>query len=169
MLFGEKKNPTGDLATAADPLQLHLQRAAEETPAKMRERYLQYLANNKASFSGGTPLSSALAQKMQQQGAEQQGDIVGAAQRGAPLDYAERMQESQGLSDMRQRRIMAEVAAEKQRAAERKAAKKARKGGFLSTAGAIGGAALGNMLAPGVGGAAGAYIGGGIGGAVGGS
>lgn len=163
MLFGENAAGSQELATAKDPLQLHLSRAAQETPEAMRKRYLEYLANNKASFSGGTPLSGALAQKMQQQGAEQQGDIVQSVQRGAPLDYAERMQEPQNLADMRQRRIMAEVAAEKQRAAERKAARKAKRGSVASVAGGLLGAAVTG------GSPAGAYIGSGIGGAVGGS
>jgi len=170
MKFGEKlKTGQDELATSKNALGLYLDRAAAESPEAMRQKYMDYLSQNKTSFGGGGPaLSGGLAQKLQAQSAEQVGDISDSRQRNMPLEYAERMVEPQQLMDMRARSIMGAKAAEQQRAAERKARKSAGKGGIGGIAGSIGGAVIGNMIAPGVGGAVGAGIGGGVGGLLGG-
>jgi hypothetical protein len=157
--FGSAVAGQDDLATSKNPLGLYLDRAAQET---MRQKYMQYLSQNQASFGGGGGLSGGLAEKLQAQGADQVNDVMASKQRGMPLEYSEKMVEPQQLMDMRARKIMADKAAEQMRAAERAGRKQSMKGAGLATVGAIAGGIAGGPAGAAIGGGAGGLIGGGM-------
>lgn len=153
--FGSAVND-GTLSGSKSPLDTFLAEGAANTPEAMRARYASLFDANKASFGGPSDvLSGALAQKLQANQASSVNDVRDSFLRNSPFDYAKQMGVYQDLSDMRSRRIMASIAAEKQRAAERQIAKKQTASALLGTGGAIAGGI--------VGGPAGAAVGGGLG------
>ncbi len=146
-----------------------LQKAAQRLP--MGQTFSSPFSATQRNVSAAleSRRNQALSNQMGTAGAE-------AARRQAQIGYGQAWQGWQGNVQRSARNIQAQEQMAYQRRLEemrRAAAKKARRrgmiGGAIGALGTVGGAVLGNMIAPGIGGVVGSQLGGAIGGSAGSS